>query len=466
MIARFTRRRVLESGATGFGLALLPASRAPAASAAVTLTAERRVLEVNGKPANVFGLTQPNGTRGLVTSVAEPFRVHLVNDAGLETLIHWHGLTPPYQQDGVPGVSGPPIPPGGTAEYDFALARPGTYWMHSHQGMQEQVLMTAPLIIHEATPASEREIVVLLHDFSFTSPKEIFARLRSRSSGDKAPMAGMSMTAPPDLNDVAYDAFLANDRTLADPFVVRVTPGERVRLRIINGASASNFHIELGALRATLLAVDGHPANKLTGSSFPLVIAQRIDLLVELPKQTGVWPVFGVVEGLAQRTGIVLATQGARVTRLAAQADRPSAPVNLGFEERLRGASPLAPRRADRVLPVALTGDMAAYIWTLNDKVYGQDTPLTVAKGERVELVMANRTMMSHPMHLHGHVFQVVEIDGRRFPGAMRDTVLVPPKTTVTVAFDADNPGKWAFHCHNLYHLEAGMMTTVRYVGI
>ncbi|MGA9866684.1 MAG: multicopper oxidase domain-containing protein [Acetobacteraceae bacterium] len=106
---------------------------------------------------------------------------------------------------------------------------------------------------------------------------------------------------------------------------------------------------------------------------------------------------------------------------------------------------------------------MAAYIWSLNDKVYGQDTPLMVKRGERVEIVMPNHTMMSHPMHLHGHVFQVVEINGRRFPGAMRDTVLVPPKTTVTVAFDADNPGKWAFHCHNLYHLQAGMMTTLVY---
>ena len=89
-----------------------------------------------------------------------------------------------------------------------------------------------------------------------------------------------------------------------------------------------------------------------------------------------------------------------------------------------------------------------------------------VAAGERVEIVMPNRTMMSHPMHLHGHVFQVVGIDGRRFSGAMRDTVLVPPRTTVTVAFDADNPGRWAFHCHNLYHLEAGMMTTLRYTNI
>lgn len=457
-------RRHLLASAAATGVAVALPSRAAAASPPVTLTVGPRILEVAGKSAKVFGIEQPNGAAGLVTSVNDPFRVHLVNGTGTDTLIHWHGLTPPYQQDGVSGVSGPPIATGGSADYDFPLTMPGTYWMHSHVGFQEQQLVTAPLIIHEGTPSSEREIVLMFHDFSFTDPAEIFAGLRGQSKG--AGMGAMVMPAQdaaPDLNDVAYDAFLANDRTLADPEIIRVAPGERVRLRLINGASASNFHIWLGRLAATLIAVDGHPAHPLTGSDFPLAIAQRIDLLIRLPKEGGAWPILGVVEGLNRRTGIVLATQGARIERAPESAGRPSAPVGLEMEERLRGASPLAPRRADRVIQMALTGDMAAYVWSLNNKVYGQDTPPIIKKGERVEIVMPNRTMMSHPMHLHGHVFQVVEINGRRFPGAMRDTVLVPPKTTVTIAFDADNPGKWAFHCHNLYHLEAGMMTTVQY---
>jgi FtsP/CotA-like multicopper oxidase with cupredoxin domain len=111
----------------------------------------------------------------------------------------------------------------------------------------------------------------------------------------------------------------------------------------------------------------------------------------------------------------------------------------------------------------ALTGSMGAYDWGINGTAYGHETRLTVGNGERVELVMTNRTTMSHPMHLHGHVFQVVAVNGKRFSGAMRDTVLVPPMASVTVAFDADNPGRWVFHCHNLYHMEAGMMTTVEY---
>lgn len=458
------RHLLVSAAATAVATAVPLPGIAAAVSPPVTLTVGPRILEVDGKAAKVFGIRQPDGAAGLVTSVNNPFRVHLVNGIGTDTLVHWHGLTPPYQQDGVPGVSGPPIPAGGSADYDFPLTMPGTYWMHSHVGFQEQQLVTAPLIIHEAQPSGDREIVLMLHDFSFTDPAEIFAGLRGRSK--TAGMDAMVMpakNAPPDLNDVTYDAFLANDRTLADPEIVRVAVGERVRLRLINGASASNFHIRLGRLTGTLIAVDGHPAHPLTGSDFPLAIAQRIDLLLRVPKDGGAWPILGVVEGLNRRAGIILATQGARIERAPESAGRPSSPVGLEMEERLRGASPLAPRRTDRVIHVALTGDMAAYVWTLNNNVYGQDTPLMVKKGERVEIVMPNRTMMSHPMHLHGHVFQVVEINGRRFLGAMRDTVLVPPKTTVAIAFDADNPGKWAFHCHNLYHLEAGMMTTVQY---
>ncbi len=130
----------------------------------------------------------------------------------------------------------------------------------------------------------------------------------------------------------------------------------------------------------------------------------------------------------------------------------------------MRAAQPLAPRAPDRVHRLDLTGSMRGYIWGLNGRFYPDTPKLAVRLGERVEIVMRNTTMMSHPMHLHGHFFQVVELNGRRFPGAQRDTVLVPPMATVAIAFDADNPGTWLFHCHNLYHMAAGMMTTVDYM--
>ena len=125
----------------------------------------------------------------------------------------------------------------------------------------------------------------------------------------------------------------------------------------------------------------------------------------------------------------------------------------------------MALRKADRIHTLNLTGEMSGYVWSINNVVWNKDTPpLAVAEGERVELVFVNETPMPHPMHLHGHEFQVVEIDGERFQGAVRDTILVTPGRRVVVAFDANNSGWWALHCHLLYHLEAGMFTTIRYV--
>ena len=464
------RRQVLAGFAGTVAGMVAPTLGCAAEAPPVVLTAGRRTLEVNGRAAPVLGLTQPDGTAGLFTSVGTPFRVRLRNDIGTDTLIHWHGLMPPYRQDGVPGISGPPIPPGGTASYDFPLGFPGTFFMHSHQGLQEQALLSAPLIVRDPSAHGDRqEIVLMLHDFSFRTPQEIFDGLRHSKGAAPAghAMAGMSGMAgmAMDLNDVAYDAFLANDRTLVDPQVMRVEPGGRVLLRIINASASSGFMIDLRPSTAALVAIDGHPVRPVRGSAFPLAIAQRLDLAVDLGKGQTTMPVFATLEGARARTGLVLATARARIGKLADRAASAAPPLGLGLERALRAAAPLATRAADRTHRVALTGSMADYVWSLDGKVYGEDRPLGVARGERVELVMTNRTMMAHPMHLHGHMFQVVAIDGRRFAGAMRDTVLVPPNTSVTIAFDADNPGHWAIHCHNLYHMEAGMMTTVRYEG-
>src|SRR5215472_3054631 len=153
------------------------------------LRLQRRNIVVNGKAASVYGIRQPDGTFGITTDVGKPFRVRVENGIDDPSLIHWHGLTPPWQQDGVPGISGPPISPGGTADYDFPLRFGGTFWMHSHQGLQEQLLMAAPLIIHDQRDrADQQEIVIELADFSFTPPEEIFTALRK---GSKMPaMAG------------------------------------------------------------------------------------------------------------------------------------------------------------------------------------------------------------------------------------------------------------------------------------
>jgi FtsP/CotA-like multicopper oxidase with cupredoxin domain len=200
-------------------------------------------------------------------------------------------------------------------------------------------------------------------------------------------------------------------------------------------------------------------------SHFPIAVAQRLDIRLTLPRGLATHPVLAVLEGDRRQTGIMLATGGAAVDRIADTTGTASPALTLDLEHRLRAAEPLKPRKADRVHILNLTGDMARYIWSINNVAWNKDVPpLPIAKGERVELVMINQTKMPHPMHLHGHEFQVVEIDGKRFSGAVRDTVLVTPGRRVVITFDANNPGLWAFHCHLLYHLDAGMFTTFRYV--
>ncbi len=263
---RISRRRFLAAGVTA---TMIPSFARPgrAHPGATQLRATRRVIEVNGKAANVFGLVRPDGRHGIVAEAGKRFHVRLVNELDEHTLVHWHGLTPPSEQDGVPGLSQAPLPAGGDYEYDFVLARPGTNWMHSHVGLQEQQLLAAPLIVRDPADAArdEQEVVILLHDFTFRDPAAIYAELtggmgdmagmdHSAMGHDAAPMAGMQ----PHLNDIEFDAYLANDRTLNDPEVVQVEAGGRVRLRIINAAASTNFWLDLGALAGELIAVDGH----------------------------------------------------------------------------------------------------------------------------------------------------------------------------------------------------------------
>lgn len=278
-------------------------------------------------------------------------------------------------------------------------------------------------------------------------------------------MAGMAMDGMTmDINDIDFDAYLANDRTLDDPEVVAVEKGGRVRLRIINAGASTNFQIDLGALEGEVIAVDGLPVAPVRGKRFPMAMAQRLDIRLQLPAGPGVYPILAQREDDTLRTGILLATAGAAVGRVAGHAMHKAAIVGLDLEKRLAAANPLPRRAADRVHHFDLTGSMMGYNWSLNGIKAEDHTPLELKQGERVELVFRNKTMMSHPMHLHGHAFQVVEINGQRFSGAKRDTIHVPANgAQVTVAFEADNPGHWIMHCHNLYHMAAGMLTSFRY---
>ena len=386
--------------------------------------------------------------------------------------------------------------------------------------------MAAPLVVRSAEDLrlDAQEVIVLLHDFSFRDPAELLAELvggggmpgmtpaPAGTSAGNIPsipatghimpgrhgmpaavmhgmqgMQGMTATPPsqpmavmpgmtptpdtvlpgtkPDLNDITYDAYLANDRTLDDPVVIRTERNGRIRLRLINGAASTAFWIDLGGATATILAVDGNAVRPIIASRFPLAQAQRLDLLIMMPAGGGTVPVLAQREGDRVRTGVILATPDAMVTRISDQADAEAAAIDLSIEQRLVAETPLPPNSPGVTHRIALTGAMMPYVWSIDDKTWNNRVPIRVAKGQRVVLEMLNRTPMAHPMHLHGHHFQVVSLNGVSLSGAVRDTVLVPGNGAVSVAFDADNPGRWVLHCHNMFHMAAGMMTEIAYDG-
>ncbi|CDZ39574.1 multicopper oxidase domain-containing protein [Neorhizobium galegae] len=482
------RRQFLKTLAAGAAAVspVLNSTHAFANPAPVDLIIGKRTLDVNGKAATVFGLADRSGRPGLVLDAGSNFNVRLLNESSEDTLIHWHGLTPPWNMDGVPENPAALLTARESRDYTFPVGPGGTHWMHAHT-LQEQNLLAAPLIVRttEDRARDEQEVVILLHDFSFKSPEELLDALKNGSSGHggmqsghqsmmqmmtnmkghQMPMTGMSTMSMPmkrmsstDLNDIEYDAYLANDRTLDDPEVVRVEKSGRIRLRIINGATATAFTIDTGQISGSLIAVDGNDVVPLSASRFPISMGQRVDIRLQLPAHTGSYPILALREGARERTGIILATSDAAVEKLAAKASEAGPVLDLGMERQFRAAAPLPARSPDHQYTVTLTGDMAAYAWGIDPSA-----PLRVSQNKRVRLTMRNMSMMAHPMHLHGHHFQVVRANGQDIGGAVRDTVLLTPMAEVAVEFDTVNPGRWPLHCHHLYHMATGMMTYITY---
>jgi len=467
-------------------------------SETVKLFARESTITVLGRKAKVAALTQSNEEQGYSPEEVKGFHVEVVNQLPVPTSIHWHGLVLPNLIDGVPFVTQDPIPPGGSRRYNFPLQQSGSYWMHSHYGLQEQQLLSAPMVIRspKQSKVADAEFTVMVSDFSFTSPKGILKGLTGKKSAmngknrdtmsDSQPMspAGQKeslvvqqwdetskrlvarevQAAAPDI-DVKYNALLANRRTIDDPQIFEAKPGQSVLLRLMAAASATNFFIDIGKLDGTIVATDGEDVQPLKGNFFQLSLAQRLDLLVTIPETGGVFPILALGEGASLQTGVLLATPGTKIPSrpFALRPQRKMGGLDNTQEIHLRAKEPLADKPVQRSLPSVLGGDMMTYTWTINGATYPNRNSLNVKEGERVELVISNKTGMSHPMHLHGHVFEVTEIDGQKITGAKRDTILIPPKSTIKVAFDANNPGVWAYHCHILYHLATGMFTVLKY---
>ena len=482
-VSDMNRRTLLRTMGVTAGIGLLSPSLAFAQATPPLLRVGTRTLEVNKKAAKVFHIAGVGGRAGLLAQEGDRLAGAVLNDTDEPLQLHWHGQVRAANDQDRSRTGGGALASRGSDMVDFELT-PGTHWMHSHS-LSEQQLLAAPMVTLEKDRGDVQDVIVMLHDFAFRSPQEILAGLgganahagHGAATQSKAPapnahaQAGHAMPqgAPAmpghmmgmiHANDVRYDAFLANDRTLDDPEVVKVDKGGRVRLRIINGATATGFVISTPGLASKVIALDGSPCAAVSATTFPLSQGQRIDLLVEVPRAGGAFPILAQVEDAQAQTGIVLATAGATVAKRPSLGSTKAGMLDLTLDAKLAATSPLPTKRADQSHMVML-GEEAGYRWTINGRVHGEHEPFRFKQGERVELTFMNPTSMMHPMHLHGHHFQVVGIGGRRYAGPVRDTLIVPPHMPVTVAFDAALKGSWFLHCHHLYHMATGMMTEV-----
>jgi FtsP/CotA-like multicopper oxidase with cupredoxin domain len=436
----------------------------------VTLTPQPRTVEIASTAVQTwsYGDTVPGPV--IRANVGDDVAVTLANRLPEPTSVHWHGIALRNDMDGVTPASGN-IPAGGDFTYRFSVPDPGTYWFHPHVGVQTDYGLYGALIVDDptATAAYDLEWIVMLDDWTDgvgPRPPQILSSLRTSgmsgmSGGSMSGMGssvGSSALLGGDAGDVTYPMYLINGRSDPAPDVLSAKPGQRVRLRIINAGADTAFRVALAEHRMTVTHTDGYPVTPRTVDALLLGMGERYDAIVTLGD--GVFPLVALAEGKSASTRALVRTATGTVPPATIMPAELGQQVGTAALFSATDAVRLPARRPNTVLSARLGGDMASYVWTINGKPYTDTVPLTIHQGQRVRLSFDNQSMMWHPMHLHGHTFQLVTPSGS---GPRKDTAVVLPMQSVAVDFQADNPGTWMLHCHNAYHAEAGMMTRVQY---
>jgi CopA family copper-resistance protein len=536
----------------------------------VNYTGHRRMATaVNGQvPAPLLRMRQ-----------GDTVTIRVTNRLPVRSSIHWHGFILPADMDGVPGLSFAGIDPGATFVYRFKVNQSGTYWYHSHSRFQEQTGLYGPIIIDPRDGerhASDREHIVLLSEWSDADPEWIFATLKRQSDyfnfgkrtvgdffadvrkdGFKSTVADRRMWGemrmdPTDLADVggATYTYLMNGVTPAGNWTALFKPGERVRLRFINGSSMSFFDVRIPGLKLTAVAADGQDVEPVTVDEFRIGTAEVLDVIVT-PSAERAYTIFaqsmdrsGYARGtlapqpgmtaevppLDPRTPLTMTDMGmtmdmghdmpgmsgmghrarhppeggstrspqdsmAGVTGRDHAGHPPSAtsaspaPPSFGptvdsvatetsphlddpgpglrdngrrvltYADLHTIGGPIDARAPGRDIVLHLTGHMERYIWSFNARKFSEAEPLRFSHGERLRIVLVNDSMMTHPIHLHGMWSEVQAEDGSFL--VRKHTVSVQPAQRLSYLVTADALGRWAYHCHLLYHMEAGMFREV-----
>lgn len=386
--------------------------------------------------------------------------------------MHWHGLALRNDMDGVPGLTQPEVAPGATFDYAFAVPDAGTFWFHPHVGAQLDRGLYAPLIVEDPDEPGDydRELVVVFDDWldgTGRDPDQVLTELLANGMGGMDMGSGAAaMTMPRsdllggDAGNVTYPYFLANGRTADAAHTLEVRPGQRIRLRMINASADTAFRVGVPGTAMTVTHTDGFPVVPTRVEAVLLGMGERVDAVVEVPD--AVMPLLGLAEGKDGVTQVLLrAGPGAAPDVVAAAVALRGSPVTPVGDLSATESMGLPDREPDVVQPMTLGGPEPGYTWTINGRTYDPAAGVPVREGQRVRLRFENPTSMFHPMHLHGHTFQVRGAGG---VGPRKDTAIVFPRQALEVDFDADNAGQWLTHCHNVYHGEAGMMTVVSYV--
>jgi len=557
------RRRFVQGlAAGGVLLGLSPFIKSAWASSLDTVTGRSPMLTgtefdlvIAESPVNFTGnprmATSINGSIPAPTlrwRVGDTVTIRVTNKLRESASVHWHGILLPYQMDGVPGISYAGIAPGETFTYQFKVRQSGTYWYHSHSAMQEQTGMYGAIIIdpaHNDSIRADRDHVVLLSDWTDEDPTSVYAKLKTQSDYsnyikptaadffrdvshdglesalDKRKMWNEMRMNPTDLADLSAHTltYLMNGTTPAGNWTGLFKPGEKMRLRFINGAANSFYDVRIPGLKLTVVQSDGQNVEPVTVDEFRFGPGETYDVIVE-PRDDA----YTIFAQTMDRTGFARGTLSVRegISAPVPELDKPEwltmtdmmgsmAGMNHGSmngmamgaaSSQVRHAStefgpstdarvdtprtnlddpgvglrnngrrvltladlstidgPLDPRAPEREIELHLTGNMERYTWSFDGVEFGKSTPVHFRYGERVRVILHNDTMMTHPMHMHGMWSELESPDGRF--QVRRHTIPVQPAQRISFLVNADALGRWAWHCHLLFHMDAGMFREV-----
>jgi len=482
-----------------------------------TLTSQQTDVDLGGVTARTlaFGSTIPGPL--IRANIGDELAITVQNRLSEPTSVHWHGIALRNDMDGVEPAT-PNIHAGQDFTYRFSVPNAGTYWAHPHLGVEEDMGLYLPVIVDDPTEPGnyDAEWIVVIDDWTDgvgKSPQQLYDALTSsnkptmqnmpppasamptttpttptttktpkatkgttttgttRTSGTSGTTSTSAAAGAPgevgtsdllggDAGDIAYPYYLINGRIPAAATTLNAKPGQRIRIRFINAGSDTAFRVALSGHSMTVTHTDGFPVVPTEVDALLIGMAERYDVIVTAAD--GVFPLVAAAEGKhAVARALLVTGSGSQpdpqfrpdeLTKRVGTIDMFTATtsVNLGAAE------------PNLNLPVVLGGDMAKYVWTINGEPYSKTNPLHIRQGQRPIITFDNQTMMYHPIHLHGHTFQLIKPDGS--PGARKDTVVVLPKQKIDAALVADNPGLWMLHCHNTYHAYAGMQTRLDYV--